>query len=70
MIGNTISHYRITEKPGESGMRVGHRALDENLDRDVAMKVLHREVMRDPDHLSRFESEAKAVDQASPWLQA
>lgn len=61
MIGKTISHYRIIEKLGQGGMGEVYRALDENLGRDVAIKVLHRELMHDPDHLSRFEREAKAV---------
>jgi len=61
MIGESIAHYRIVGKLGAGGMGVVYRALDENLGRDVAIKVLHREMMRDPDRLSLFELEAKAV---------
>ncbi len=38
-----------------------YRARDRKLDRDVAVKVLPQAVASDPDTLSRFEREAKAV---------
>ena len=61
LIGRTLGHYRIVERIGAGGMGVVYRARDERLDRDVAVKVLHRDVARDADRLSRFEREAKAV---------
>jgi len=61
LIGHTLGHYRIVEKIGEGGMGVVYRAHDERLDRDVAIKVLPQEVAADPERLSRFEREAKAV---------
>jgi serine/threonine protein kinase len=61
MIGERISHYKILERLGSGGMGIVYRALDENLGREVAVKVLHREVMHDPDRLARFEREAKAI---------
>jgi len=61
LIGRTFGHYRIVEQIGEGGMGVVYRAHDEKLDRDVAIKVLHRDVAQDPDRLARFEREAKAV---------
>jgi len=59
--GRILGHYRIVEKIGEGGMGEVYRAHDERLDRDVAIKVHHEVVARDPDRLARFEREAKAV---------
>jgi serine/threonine-protein kinase len=61
LIGRTLGHYAIVEKIGEGGMGEVYRAHDERLDRDVAIKVLHRDVAQDADRLARFEREAKAV---------
>jgi serine/threonine protein kinase/tetratricopeptide (TPR) repeat protein len=61
MIGKRISHYRILEMLGSGGMGVVYRALDETLGREVAIKILHKDVMHDPERTARFEREAKAV---------
>jgi serine/threonine protein kinase/tetratricopeptide (TPR) repeat protein len=61
VIGITLGHYRIVEQIGAGGMGVVYRAYDERLDRDVAIKVLPESVAQDPDRISRFEREAKAV---------
>ncbi|MFI5090585.1 MAG: serine/threonine-protein kinase [Terriglobales bacterium] len=60
MIGNQIANFRIVDKLGEGGMGVVFRAVDVQLDRPVAIKMLNADLARDPQVVERFRAEARA----------
>ena len=62
MIGTQLNRrYRLESKLGSGGMSTVYLAVDETLDREVAIKVLHREISDQEDQLERFRREARAV---------
>ena len=61
MIGQTLSHFRITAKLGEGGMGEVYEAEDLKLKRRVALKVVPQAMAADPDRLQRFQREAEAI---------
>jgi len=60
-IGQALGHYRIVEHIGAGGMGVVFRAHDEQLDRDVAIKVLPPGTLADDAARKRFRKEALAL---------
>ena len=59
--GTRLGPYEVLELIGAGGMGSVYRARDPRLGRDVAIKVLQGELAHGPDHLARFEREARAV---------
>src|SRR6476469_8451925 len=57
MIGKTVGKYRIVERLGRGGMGTVYKAIDETLDREVAINVLNAD-LGDSDILKRFRAEA------------
>jgi len=59
--GTRLGPYEILDLVGAGGMGEVYRARDPRLGREVAVKVLSRDLTSDPDRLARFEREARAV---------
>jgi len=61
MIGKTLGHYRIIDKIGAGGMGEVYRAHDEQLERDVALKVLPIGTLANDSTRKQFRKEALAL---------
>ncbi len=63
-VGTLLSErYRLDAQVGSGGMSTVYRAFDTVLERQVAIKLMHREIASDSDQLERFRREARAVAQ-------
>ena len=60
-VGQALGHYRILDQIGAGGMGIVYRAHDEQLDRDVALKVLFAGMLADESARKRFRKEALAL---------
>jgi eukaryotic-like serine/threonine-protein kinase len=56
-----IEKYEVHEEIGHGGMATVYRARDKRLERDVAVKVIHRHLRESTEIAARFVSEARAV---------
>ena len=64
MIGRLIGgRYRLIAPLGEGGMATLWRAVDEQLDREVAVKLLRPQFGADPGFTARFKQEARSAGQ-------
>src|SRR5258706_172232 len=61
MIGTKLGPYELVEEVGHGGMATVFRAFQPNVDRFVAVKVIHRSVSLDSKSLDRFTREARLV---------
>jgi eukaryotic-like serine/threonine-protein kinase len=61
LVGQDLGPYHIVALLGAGGMGAVYRATDARLGRDVALKVLHHAFNADPDHVGRFDLEARAT---------
>ena len=61
LVGQTLGHYRVSEKIGAGGMGEVFRAHDQHLNRDVAIKVLPPGILGDESVRKRFHKEALAL---------
>ncbi|MFQ5421898.1 MAG: protein kinase, partial [Anaerolineae bacterium] len=60
-LGTAVGPYTIEEKLGQGGMATVYKAYHENLDRHVAIKVLHTAFKDNDSFLRRFKREARVV---------
>ncbi|MEP7040847.1 MAG: Stk1 family PASTA domain-containing Ser/Thr kinase [Chloroflexota bacterium] len=66
MIGRLIGgRYRVIAPLGEGGMATLWRAMDEQLDREVAVKLLRPQYGNDPGFAARFKQEARSAGSLS-----
>lgn len=61
IVGQVIDNYKIIEVIGRGGMGVVFKALDLNLEKTVALKMIDPFVAQDENFLKRFKTEAKAL---------
>ncbi len=65
LIGTTLGNYKILAPLGQGGMAHVYRARQENLDREVAVKVLPPWYASDRSFVERFKQEARLVARLS-----
>jgi serine/threonine protein kinase len=66
LLGQVLDRrYHVRSRIAHGGMATVYLATDKRLDRQVALKVMHAELARDEEFVSRFIGEAKSVARLS-----
>ncbi|MGA7617274.1 MAG: protein kinase [Thermoanaerobaculia bacterium] len=63
--GDIVSRFRIVAPIGAGGMGQVYKAMDDSLERPVALKILPPEMLRSSERVSRFIQEAKSASSLS-----
>ncbi|MCC6667333.1 MAG: protein kinase [Polyangiaceae bacterium] len=63
LAGEMVGEYRIEAKLGEGGFGAVYRAVQPLIGKQIAIKILSRKLSGDPEMVSRFVAEARAVNQ-------
>jgi serine/threonine protein kinase len=61
LVGRTLGSYEVKGLLGCGGMGEVYRARDSKLKRDVAIKALPADFVRDPERVARFQREAEVL---------
>jgi serine/threonine protein kinase len=61
LVGQTLGKYKVTEHLGRGGMAEVYKGYREDLDRTVAIKLMHSFLVAEQDFLFRFKREARAM---------
>ncbi len=61
IVGVPLRGFRLLERVGEGSFGVVHRALQPQVGREVAVKVVRPSLANDPEFIRRFEAEAQLV---------
>jgi serine/threonine-protein kinase len=61
LVGQTLGNYRLLHRLGRGGMAEVYLAEQASLERQVAVKVLRRDLAKQDDYVRRFHNEARAV---------
>ena len=59
--GKTLGQYEVIEEVGRGGMATVYKARQSSINRTVAVKVLPRNLLHDPDFFERFEREVDVI---------
>lgn len=60
LIGKFVENYKITGVLGKGGMSTVFKAIDQTLDREVALKIMESQLSRRKDFVKRFRTEGRS----------